>query len=271
MNRLRPRRRGRAPSRQPEPTALVEPKVGEVERVEERRCLDVTQLLRGFKVDLVVVQHAGRGPHEDLARPGLRLGNFDELEGLRRPSVLRHLPCAHWFTPSLTTWPMRGAATFAIDVSRHGPASGSSGVLHDQVTITRSSTTEATGVCPPPVRRSGSSTTRRTEACRPQPGVAGRNGPFRPHLGWGDPNSVTVAPVLESQKILVAGATGQVAFPVTLAMAEGNEVWATARFSDAEARKQRWRPRESTASRSTWSPATSTRCRTTSTTSSTSP
>ena len=54
----------------------------------------------------------------------------------------------------------------------------------------------------------------------------------------GDPISVTVAPVLESQKILVAGATGQVALPVTLAMAEGNEVWATARFSDAEARKR---------------------------------
>jgi UDP-glucuronate 4-epimerase len=43
--------------------------------------------------------------------------------------------------------------------------------------------------------------------------------------------------VLQSEKILVAGATGQVALPVTLAMAEANEVWATARFSDAAARQ----------------------------------
>jgi nucleoside-diphosphate-sugar epimerase len=44
--------------------------------------------------------------------------------------------------------------------------------------------------------------------------------------------------VLQSQKILVAGATGQVALPVTMAMADGNDVWATARFSDPEARNK---------------------------------
>ena len=41
---------------------------------------------------------------------------------------------------------------------------------------------------------------------------------------------------MHGAKILVTGPTGQVATPVTLALAEGNEVWGAARFSDAEAR-----------------------------------
>ena len=42
--------------------------------------------------------------------------------------------------------------------------------------------------------------------------------------------------MLEGQRILVAGATGQVALPLTLALAPHNDVWATARFTDTAAR-----------------------------------
>jgi UDP-glucuronate 4-epimerase len=42
--------------------------------------------------------------------------------------------------------------------------------------------------------------------------------------------------MLQGEKVLVAGATGQVALPLTLALAGDNEVWATARFSDPAAR-----------------------------------
>jgi UDP-glucuronate 4-epimerase len=43
--------------------------------------------------------------------------------------------------------------------------------------------------------------------------------------------------VLRNEKVLVAGATGQVALPVALALARDNEVWAVARFSDTRARR----------------------------------
>jgi nucleoside-diphosphate-sugar epimerase len=43
--------------------------------------------------------------------------------------------------------------------------------------------------------------------------------------------------MLEGEKVLVAGATGQVARPLTLALAGRNEVWATARFRDPAARR----------------------------------
>ncbi|HKA83539.1 MAG TPA: NAD(P)-dependent oxidoreductase [Acidimicrobiales bacterium] len=43
--------------------------------------------------------------------------------------------------------------------------------------------------------------------------------------------------MLEGQKVLVAGASGQVARPLTLALAGHNEVWATARFRDLAARR----------------------------------
>jgi len=43
--------------------------------------------------------------------------------------------------------------------------------------------------------------------------------------------------MLQGEKVLVAGATGQVALPLTLALASDNEVWATARFSDPAARQ----------------------------------
>jgi nucleoside-diphosphate-sugar epimerase len=39
-------------------------------------------------------------------------------------------------------------------------------------------------------------------------------------------------------KVLVAGATGQVGFPVALALAAQTEVWALARFTDADARRR---------------------------------
>lgn len=42
--------------------------------------------------------------------------------------------------------------------------------------------------------------------------------------------------MLEGQRILVTGATGQVARPLTEKLAEKNEVWAAARFSDADAK-----------------------------------
>jgi nucleoside-diphosphate-sugar epimerase len=44
--------------------------------------------------------------------------------------------------------------------------------------------------------------------------------------------------VLQDRKILVTGATGQVARPIAEALAKRNEVWCVARFSDPEARKQ---------------------------------
>jgi UDP-glucuronate 4-epimerase len=43
--------------------------------------------------------------------------------------------------------------------------------------------------------------------------------------------------MLQGEKVLVAGATGQVALPLTLALAGENEVWATARFSDPATRR----------------------------------
>jgi UDP-glucuronate 4-epimerase len=43
--------------------------------------------------------------------------------------------------------------------------------------------------------------------------------------------------MLQGEKVLVAGATGQVALPLALALAGDNEVWATARFSDPTARQ----------------------------------
>ena len=43
---------------------------------------------------------------------------------------------------------------------------------------------------------------------------------------------------LEGKQILVTGPTGQVALPVTLALAEKNDVWGVARFSDETARER---------------------------------
>jgi UDP-glucuronate 4-epimerase len=43
--------------------------------------------------------------------------------------------------------------------------------------------------------------------------------------------------MFEGEKVLVAGATGQVARPLTLALAAHNDVWATARFRDPGARR----------------------------------
>ena len=43
--------------------------------------------------------------------------------------------------------------------------------------------------------------------------------------------------MLQGEKVLVAGATGQVALPLTLALAGHNEVWAAARFSDHATRR----------------------------------
>jgi nucleoside-diphosphate-sugar epimerase len=44
--------------------------------------------------------------------------------------------------------------------------------------------------------------------------------------------------MLSGSKILVTGATGQVARPIAEALAQRNEVWCIARFSDPEARRQ---------------------------------
>jgi nucleoside-diphosphate-sugar epimerase len=44
--------------------------------------------------------------------------------------------------------------------------------------------------------------------------------------------------LLTNEKILVTGATGQVAAPLCAALSSGNEVWATARFGDEEARQR---------------------------------
>jgi UDP-glucuronate 4-epimerase len=50
-----------------------------------------------------------------------------------------------------------------------------------------------------------------------------------------EPTATATAP-LHGEKILVTGATGQVALPVALALAPDNEVWASARFTDATTR-----------------------------------
>lgn len=44
--------------------------------------------------------------------------------------------------------------------------------------------------------------------------------------------------MLGGKKIVIAGATGSVALPVTRALAQDNEIWAVARFSDAAAREE---------------------------------
>jgi len=44
--------------------------------------------------------------------------------------------------------------------------------------------------------------------------------------------------MLENRRILVTGATGQVARPIAEQLNENNEVWAAARFSDPEARRE---------------------------------
>jgi len=46
------------------------------------------------------------------------------------------------------------------------------------------------------------------------------------------------AGALTGEKILVVGATGQVAFPLTLSLAGSNEVWAAARFRNPDARNR---------------------------------
>src|SRR6476619_6259317 len=46
-----------------------------------------------------------------------------------------------------------------------------------------------------------------------------------------------MAASLSGEKILITGATGQVANPVAKALAVDNEVWAVARFGNADARK----------------------------------
>src|SRR4029078_9934745 len=46
-----------------------------------------------------------------------------------------------------------------------------------------------------------------------------------------------MAAQLSGEKILITGATGQVANPVAKALARDNEVWAAARFGKAEARR----------------------------------
>jgi len=43
---------------------------------------------------------------------------------------------------------------------------------------------------------------------------------------------------LDGKKILVTGPTGQVALPVTRALAKSNDVWGVARFADAKAREE---------------------------------
>ncbi len=44
--------------------------------------------------------------------------------------------------------------------------------------------------------------------------------------------------MLENQRILVTGATGQVARPIAEQLNSNNEVWAAARFSDPEAKQE---------------------------------
>ena len=43
---------------------------------------------------------------------------------------------------------------------------------------------------------------------------------------------------LRDRKILVTGPAGQIAFPLAARLAQHNEVWGIARFSDAEARER---------------------------------
>ena len=43
--------------------------------------------------------------------------------------------------------------------------------------------------------------------------------------------------MLEGKKVLVTGPTGQVALPLSLTLAEKNDVWGAARFSDPAKRK----------------------------------
>src|SRR5688500_15429620 len=47
-----------------------------------------------------------------------------------------------------------------------------------------------------------------------------------------------MATELKKQRILVTGPTGQVALPITLALAKSNDVWGLARFSDDSLRDQ---------------------------------
>ena len=44
--------------------------------------------------------------------------------------------------------------------------------------------------------------------------------------------------MIEGQRILVTGATGQVARPLAETLNKNNEVWAAARFSDAKPKAQ---------------------------------
>jgi nucleoside-diphosphate-sugar epimerase len=44
--------------------------------------------------------------------------------------------------------------------------------------------------------------------------------------------------MIEGQKILITGPAGQIAFPLAKALAERNEVWGIARFSDPEKRRE---------------------------------
>ncbi|MET0712220.1 MAG: NAD(P)-dependent oxidoreductase, partial [Jiangellaceae bacterium] len=44
--------------------------------------------------------------------------------------------------------------------------------------------------------------------------------------------------VMSGRKILVTGAAGRIAFPLSLALAADNEVWGVARFSDEGRRRE---------------------------------
>ncbi len=44
--------------------------------------------------------------------------------------------------------------------------------------------------------------------------------------------------MLASEKILVTGATGKIAFPIARALARDNEVWGAARLRDPKARDE---------------------------------
>jgi UDP-glucuronate 4-epimerase len=44
--------------------------------------------------------------------------------------------------------------------------------------------------------------------------------------------------MLESEKILITGATGKIAFPIARALAERNEVWGVARLRDPADRER---------------------------------
>jgi nucleoside-diphosphate-sugar epimerase len=84
-----------------------------------------------------------------------------------------------------------------------------------------------------------------------------------------DPVTLEHPVTLEDQRILVTGATGQVALPVALALAAKNEVIALARFKDA-ALRARLEPPVCSASASTLRKVRSTASRPTSTTCATS-